>query len=174
MRPGLRRLGAAAVLLGGPAAVLALWFVLPLSAFGPHHPALSWTTFVVALGLLAAALLREIWSELAGRPGHPVPVITLLISCALVVFATCYLALAQGGQFEGDLRTRIDALYFTVVTMATVGYGDISPSGQEARVVVMLQILYTFVFLTAGATSIGRRARDMVGRRIGQNRPPEQ
>lgn len=37
----------------------------------------------------------------------------------------------------------IDALYFTVVTLATVGYGDIQPLGQDAR-------LFTVAFILGG------------------------
>ncbi|MFD9125134.1 potassium channel family protein [Kitasatospora sp. NPDC059571] len=144
------------VLAGGPLLMLVLWVVVPLGAFGPHHPVLSWTAFAVALLLLAAALIRQVLTELAGRPGRPALVIVLLSAASVVVFATAYQALARGGQFNG-LQTKIDALYFTVTTLSTVGYGDVSPAGQEARVVVMLQIFYNLVFLTAGAAAVTRR-----------------
>ncbi|BFV58490.1 potassium channel family protein [Kitasatospora sp. CMC57] len=147
------------LLVGGPVALLMLYFTAPIDRFGPEHPVFGWISFGVALAVLAVLLLREIRRELLGLPGRPTLMIVLLICLTLVVFASTYYALARSpGQFNG-LRTRIDALYFTVITMSTVGYGDIAPAGQEARLVVMLQILYTLVFLTAGATSITRRLR---------------
>ncbi|WP_405012656.1 ion channel [Kitasatospora sp. NBC_01539] len=163
----------ALVLVGGPVLMLVVWFTVPLQVFGPHNPVLSWTVFAGALLALAALLLRQIWAELSGRADrHPVVGISLLMVASMLVFATCYLALARDpGQFAGQLTTRVDALYFTVITMATVGYGDITPSGQEARSMVMLQILYTLVFLTAGATSISRRTRIVIGRRLGHEPP---
>ena len=57
-----------------------------------------------------------------------------------------------------------------MVTLATVGYGDITPRGQEARLVAVAQILSTFVFLTAAATALTRRMHAVVAER--DRRPP--
>jgi voltage-gated potassium channel Kch len=94
---------------------------------------------------------------------------------SVLVFAGAYHALGrEPGQFDG-LTTRIDALYFTIVTLATVGYGDITPKGQSARLVAILQILYTFVFLTAAATALSRwlRTRLTDHARPGHPRPDD-
>jgi hypothetical protein len=159
-------------LVGGPALMVALWAVLPLGVFGPHHPTVSWVSFVAALVLLAGTLIRQVRAELSGRPGHPALVIVQLIAASVVVFATTYLALSRDGEFHG-LHTKIDALYFTVITLSTVGYGDIVPAGQEARVVVMLQILYSLVFLTAGAASVSRRLHSRIGSQLRVTAPPQ-
>ncbi|KQV18928.1 hypothetical protein ASE03_20185 [Kitasatospora sp. Root187] len=139
--------------------MLTLYFTLPLDLFGPEHPVFGWVSFAIGLAVLAGLLLREIRRELLGLPGRPTLMILLLICLTLVIFASAYYGLAKTpGQFLG-LYTRTDALYFTIITMSTVGYGDIVPLGQQSRVVVMLQIVYTLVFLTAGATAITRRMR---------------
>ncbi|MFI5533602.1 potassium channel family protein [Kitasatospora sp. NPDC051853] len=148
--------------LGGATALLVGYFTVPLGVFGPHHPVPSWLTFAGALTVLAGFLLREIRREYLALPGRPAMAILLLSALTLVVFASTYYALAD--EFTG-LSTRIDALYFTVVTLATVGFGDVTPSGQAARVVVMLQILYTLVFLTAGATTVSRRLHERMAER---------
>lgn len=154
-----------ALILGGPLAVLTAYFKVPLGVFGPEHPEASWVTFGAALALIAALLLREVRKEMLGAPGRLGAVILVLSCLSLVVFASSYFALSrEPGQFSG-LQTRLDALYFTVITLATVGYGDIYPSGQEARVVVMFQILYSLVFLTAGATALSRHVRSRVAER---------
>ncbi|MCX4747698.1 ion channel [Kitasatospora sp. NBC_01287] len=159
------------LLTGGPTLLITAYFTVPLGSFGPHHPALSWTVFGVLLMLLAGLLLYEVQSILLeSQRGLPALTIPLLAVTALLVFAGCYLVLAQHpGEFAG-LNTRIDALYFTITTVATVGYGDIVPVSQTARVIVMTQILYTLVFLTAGATAVGQRLRGRLGERARRRR----
>jgi voltage-gated potassium channel len=160
--------------VGGVAVMMVGYYTLPLDVFGPHHAVLSWVVFLCALALLAALLLWQAQLVLVesdrGRPGI---VIVLLICLSLVVFATAYLGLSRDGEMSG-LRTRTDSLYFTVVTLATIGYGDIHPSGQAARLVVIVQVAYNFVFLATGASALTRRVRGRAANRIQshQGRPP--
>ncbi|MFE4051316.1 potassium channel family protein [Streptomyces sp. YIM B13518] len=149
------------------------YFLLPLDGLGPHRPVLSWTLFVLALVLVAVLLLRQVVHILLGLPDiRPGLVIPLLMTLSILVFATTYLALAQRpGELVG-LDTRLDALYFTLVTLATIGYGDITPHGEAARLVTILQILYTFIFLTAAATALSSYLRTML-RRHGDPGPPD-
>ncbi|WP_063856990.1 MULTISPECIES: potassium channel family protein [unclassified Kitasatospora] len=136
------------------------YFTVPLGRFGPDHPLLSWISFTVALGVLALLLLRQVRYVLvpSGR-GRPAVGIALLICLSLVIFAAAYLALSrQDGEFT-NLSTRLDALYFTVITTSTIGYGDITPSGQSARLVVMLQIAFNLVFLTTAAGALTTQLR---------------
>ncbi len=153
------------VVLAGPVLLLTAYFTVPVGWFGPEHPTVSWLVFAAVLTVLAVGLLREVRRQMLGLPGRPAPMIVLLLCAALVTFATAYLAMSkQPGELVG-LNTKIDALYFTVITMATVGYGDIHPAGQAARVVVMLQLLYTVVFLTTGVTALTRQVRTRAIRR---------
>ncbi|MFM9373806.1 potassium channel family protein [Streptomyces sp. Da 82-17] len=142
------------------AALVACYFLLPLDGLGPGRPGLSWTLFVLALALIAAVILREIRDLLLDKPDtRSGLVIAVLMVLSILVFASAYYGLAHHpGEFTG-LRTRVDALYFTLVSVATVGYGDIAPIGQTARVVALLQIVYTLVFLTTAATALSRRVR---------------
>ena len=43
-----------------------------------------------------------------------------------------------------------DTLYFTVTVFATVGFGDISPASQAARLLVMLQMILNLLVLGVG------------------------
>ncbi|MET8668845.1 potassium channel family protein [Streptomyces tendae] len=150
---------------GIAAAVVVAYFLLPLDHLGPQRPVLSWALFALLLTVVAVLLLRQVRHVLLDRPdSRPGVVISLLIVLSVHVFSATYYALAkEPGQFSG-LHTRLDALYFTVVTLATVGYGDITPRGQAARLVAVLQITYSFVFLTAAATALTTRMRDRVVR----------
>jgi nitrate reductase gamma subunit len=79
----------------------------------------------------------------------------LLLVVAMVVFgfSALYLAIAHhDGQFEG-LRTRVDAVYFTVTTLSTVGYGDVHAVGRGARAAVTMQILLDLTVI-AGAVKL--------------------
>lgn len=144
--------------------ILSAYFLLPLHHFGPHRPVLSWTVFLVSLGLVALLLLVQVRDVVVGKKGaQPGFVIPLLMMVTVHVFSSGYLALARHPGAMSGLDTRVDALYFTVVTLTTVGYGDIVAVGQSARLVVILQILYSFVFITAGATAFSTRLRDLVG-----------
>ncbi|MFC6014215.1 potassium channel family protein [Nocardia lasii] len=73
----------------------------------------------------------------------------LLVLCVVcVVFALVYYRMQQlhPNQFTG-LETRTDALYYTLVTLATIGYGDIHAIGQGARIATMVQIVFDLVVL---------------------------
>ncbi|MET8216078.1 potassium channel family protein [Streptomyces hirsutus] len=148
------------------------YFLLPLDDLGPRRPTLSWTLFGLTLALIATLLLQQIGHVLLDHPhARPGLVIPLLMSLSILVFATAYQALAQRpGELIG-LDTRLDALYFTLVTLATIGYGDITPHGQAARLVAILQILYTFIFLTAAATALSRQLRTVLLRRRTDHHP---
>jgi hypothetical protein len=127
-----------------------------------------WAWFLLGglLTLMAIAMLATTVRTIANRPGHPALGILLLSWASILTFSAIYWALAVGhGQFSG-LRTRLDALYFTGVTMATVGYGDIHPTGQAARAIVLVQLLYTFAFLAGGVTALGTRLRGNLSRRM--------
>ncbi|TXS58132.1 two pore domain potassium channel family protein [Streptomyces sp. t39] len=144
------------------------FFLVPLEQLGTRRPVLSWAVFVGLLVCVSLLLLVQIRDVITDDPrARPGIVIPLLVCVTVVAFAGAYHVLARHpGEFSG-LTTRTDALYFTVVTLATVGYGDIVPTGQSARVVTMAQILYTFVFLTAATTTLSRRLRSRVGERLG-------
>jgi voltage-gated potassium channel Kch len=165
-----RALAGAAVTIG---LLVTAFFLLPRHTFGADRPALSWTCFFLAIAVLAVLITLQIHALLVDEAGsHTALGLPVLVSLAIVVFATAYLALArEPGQILG-LNTRVDALYFTVVTMATVGYGDIVPLSQAARIVVVIQIVYTVVFLGAAATAFSTHVRGRLQSR-GHHRPPD-
>ena len=64
-------------------------------------------------------------------------VLALVVFVVVPLFALGYYALEQGdaGQFA-EMATKTDALYFTMSTLGTVGFGDVHATGQLARVLV--------------------------------------
>ena len=65
----------------------------------------------------------------------------------------CYVL---GAGFQPPIRTATDAIYFAVVTMSTVGYGDITARTPEARLfTVSLIVLGLVVFATSLTAVVG-------------------
>jgi voltage-gated potassium channel len=85
--------------------------------------------------------------------------ILIVVSMLIFGFSSVYLAVGrEAAQFEG-LDTRIDAVYFTVATLSTVGYGDVHAEGQLARGLVTLQILFDLSLLAVSVKLLLGAAR---------------
>lgn len=105
------------------------------------------------------------------RAEHPtlraIEVVAFLLPFILVVFAFTYLALSRAdpASFSEHLD-RVDAMYFTVSTVATVGFGDITPASAGARILTTFQMLFNLTLIAglvrlvvlATRTGLGRRA----------------
>ena len=52
----------------------------------------------------------------------------------------------------GGVETRVDARYFALATLTTVGYGDVSAQGQVARAVVCGQLVFSIGVVATGAS----------------------
>src|SRR5262249_9728220 len=66
----------------------------------------------------------------------------LVIPIFIVVFAWTYLTMARSDPTAfSEHLDRISSLYFTVTVLTTVGFGDIAPKTDAARVAVTLQML---------------------------------
>ncbi|NUU22525.1 MAG: two pore domain potassium channel family protein [Streptomycetaceae bacterium] len=146
--------------------VLVAYYVLPDEWQGISAVART-TVFAVCVLALAGLILVLIMRP--PRSGVPARAEGLLLTVviSLVFFAMVYYRLARsGGQFVG-LETKTDGLYFTLVTTATVGYGDVYAVGQAARVAVMVEIAFNLVFLGAGVSVALERLKQQRGRRHG-------
>ncbi|MFH9353438.1 potassium channel family protein [Kitasatospora sp. NPDC017646] len=142
------------------------YFTLPLEWFGDRRPVISWLVFGGALGGMTCLMVAKMIEVMRGTAKRPVVWLAFLIFLAMTIFSASYYAMGRHKAEFAGLETRLDALYFTVVTMSTVGYGDITPSGQTARLVVVLQIGYNFVFLAAAAGTTSRAVRSNIERRV--------
>jgi voltage-gated potassium channel len=80
--------------------------------------------------------------------------VTLLTLTAFFVFiAGIMLYVFEGDNDNPNIHTLFDAFYWALITISTVGYGDISPVTPEGRVVSML-IIMTGIGLISFLTSI--------------------
>ncbi|MEK8225808.1 potassium channel family protein [Oerskovia sp. M15] len=91
----------------------------------------------------------------------------------ITFFAIAYFLLATNSDeaFVG-LETRTDALYFTVVTLGTVGFGDIHPVGQAARIVTMVQIVFDLAVIGVLVAVTTQRLESRAARREQRHEHP--
>jgi hypothetical protein len=71
---------------------------------------------------------------------------SLYMLVLLFAFVYALLGIEGSGQFAG-ISDRTDALYFSVTLVATVGFGDIHPTGTVAQLVVTAHMLFNLIYL---------------------------
>lgn len=112
---------------------------------------------------LDLALLFDVLFELLGRLAIPIFAFLTIYSLMVIVFACLYRIvdmIAAGPAFLSngqpfDLRFG-DALYLSVITLATIGYGDIVPVAPLARVLASVQAVMGMLLLLFGFSEIMR------------------
>ncbi len=131
-----------------PVAILVFYFIVPVgSNDAPAGEVIGMAVGALAVLTVASVIFAEVQrAEKRLRPVH----LLLAFELVLVTFSLGYYLLAHSNrdQFIG-LDTRMDALYFSMVTMSTVGYGDITAHGQWARIMVTSQLAFNLVFIAA-------------------------
>jgi hypothetical protein len=151
--PARSRIGRSALVVAG---ALAVYVVCPVP--GTHAPPLlSWLAFaggVAAIMYAVAALVRRRRTS-PDDSGVRLEALVALVYVLVVFFALTYVGLAsQKDEFVG-LDNRVDALYFTVSTLATVGFGDVHAIGSAARVAVTVQMALDLLVLGVAARLVG-------------------
>jgi len=135
-------------------AVLVVYYAIPVgeapSAVGV---VISVVGLLAGMAVLVYLTIRQVRRLAGARPddeGIRIESLIFLIYIVVPMFAFGYFVLetADPGQFE-SLETKTDALYFSVSTLATVGFGDVHAADQLARALVTLQIAFDLVFVGA-------------------------
>jgi len=71
----------------------------------------------------------------------------LAVTSTVVALATFFFAWAEDWS-------HIDALYFSVMTIATVGYGDLTPSTTEGKLAAIFYVIVGLGLFVAAVTAI--------------------
>ena len=132
-------------------ALVVLYYLLPLDRVATSVPLA--VTLGAGLLILVAVAAWQVRAVLRARyPGVRAAVgLAATVPLFLLLFASAYYVMARGtpGSFSQHL-TRTDALYFTVTTFTTVGFGDITATSQTARLVVTVQMILDLLALGLG------------------------
>jgi voltage-gated potassium channel len=103
-------------------------------------------------------------------PHQELPALGLIFPLYLLVFAsTSYVMEGVSAANFTQPLTKTGALYFTVTVFSIVGFGDIAPRSEPARVVLIVQMLGDLAVLGAGVRVLleairrGRQRRTATG-----------
>ncbi|MFC1442841.1 potassium channel family protein [Streptacidiphilus sp. N1-10] len=130
------------------AVVVLVYYLLPLDGAPGDTGAvvrlvLGALVFVVVMGLELHRILTAQLPQL-----RAVEAMAVSLPLFVVVFATAYVSLSNASPADFSERlNRTAGLYFAVVTLGTVGYGDIVPRSDLARILVSLQIMVDLAYV---------------------------
>jgi voltage-gated potassium channel len=156
--------------------LLAVYYQAPLD-----RP-LTWATgwlFIMGLLLFAAVMAFQLRGIL--RSPQPrlraISSLALALPLLLVIFASAYCTIgSQDPAAFSEPVGRTDGIYFTVTVFATVGFGDITPVSELARVLVTVQMLVGLVVvgliakLVVGAVEVATARRAGTSPRVDEER----
>jgi hypothetical protein len=146
------------------ALALVVYFVVPVEASEDGLVARALVS-LLSLGLLTAGVVWQILVHVED-PDRKIDGLLFALVVAVLAFALAFyrLEIAYPGQIVG-LQSRVDALYFTMTTLLTVGYGDIHAAGQGARVLVMVAMVFNVAVIATAVTTISSRVRQRAEQR---------
>ena len=125
----------------------------------------------ISLFLIDTGLLFDQFFVRTGRLFRPAFAFFTLYSFIVIVFAMIFrimdrLAVEPAFLVDG-VRTTIsfsDSLYFSLITMSTVGYGDITPAAEAVRVVAAIEVMLGILLFLFGFAEIMRYVREADGK----------
>ena len=128
--------------------LLAAYFLVPVNR-SRHAGSLIRDVGVMArLGVAAAIFIVVLMLEIRGitKAKHPMlragVAMSIVIPLFLIFFAWIYLNMSNSDSHTFNLAmSHMEALYFTVTVFSTVGFGDITPHTDLARLVTTVQML---------------------------------
>jgi voltage-gated potassium channel len=111
------------------------------------------------LGIFLFFSLLKHWEKF-NRSSFAASSMYTIVSVSWLVFYAVFGALYLGNEFKPPITDPVSALYFSVITMATVGYGDILPVEPSSRLFVISIVIFG---VTVFATAISALAGPVIG-----------
>ncbi|NUS72381.1 MAG: two pore domain potassium channel family protein [Corynebacteriales bacterium] len=136
--------------LAATIALVVVYYLAPLHHFERVSIGLS---LAIALLILLFVAIWQIWAiTQATYPGiRAIEALAVMAPLLLLLFATTYFLMAQSeSESFNETLTRTDALYFTITVFATVGFGDIVATSENARLLVTVQMVVNVLIIGLG------------------------
>lgn len=143
------------------AGLLAVYYFMPVTT-GERSFAIR---FVGSATLMALVLVWQVKRVIAAesRLFRSLTSLGFAIPLLVVLYSGLYLTLSIDDPAAfSEVLAKTDALYFTVTTLATVGYGDISPSSDLARIVAMTQMVANVTLIGFSVRIVSSMASKLV------------
>lgn len=118
--------------------------------------------------VIVEMLIRDISRTYRRSVGERFVILGALLFTTVLVFAVGYTKLGALPDQMIGVNTPIDAVYFTLATTLTVGFGDVAAVSQVARFVVIVQMIFTVLV----AATAARLLVDLMRRSISKTEPP--
>jgi len=147
------------------ATIVVVYFVVPVSTEYHRTTVARGAVTVLALGLLALGVVRQLKLHVDDTSRRLDGLIVIIV-IVMIVFAFGFYSLEQRDPTEFDgLETRLDSLYFTMASAATVGFGDVHAEGQFARGLVLAQMVFNVVFVGTAVALLSSRVKEVASMR---------
>ena len=143
--------------------IFGAYFALPIGRESGLRAVLRLGTDIALLGAVMFWQLRRISQALLPEL-RSIEGLGVIVAVFLVAFSSTYLAMSHEAATTFTMSLdHLEALYFTITVFSTVGFGDITPRTDAARLVVSIQMLLDLVVIGAVVRIIFSAARNRVG-----------
>ena len=135
--------------------VIDIFAMIPLLFFMILPP--TWTNYLAFMRLFRIAILLEKGKKTIFNVIEKTNFSYIVLSLFIVICTGSIAILVLEGSSHGDINTPLDAVWYVVTTISTVGYGDMVPEsfgGKVVGIILMFVGVGFFSLLTAYLSSL--------------------
>jgi hypothetical protein len=111
---------------------------------------------LIAALVLMLALFQEL-KDLIKKPKYRSMMVWLLI---ILTLGTVFFRYVEGWSW-------VDALYFSVITLATIGFGDLTPTADISKIFTIFYVFLGLSVFVSFASMLARERLEIRERRLG-------